>query len=179
MASKSAIINFGSVPPLSLYFVLASLYKIRSKYSLLLWVTIITFLLKNLAFYDFQTTFKEELIEELKFALKFSGNVKPVKRKLKPVDGSDEAFAEAEGKDEILSLPSIRSGRSTSTHKTCHSHSSRHSNRSLAVAFAKRRSYSWIGKKILELSRRNLPLCCRILAMLLWCACIDHDWALT
>lgn len=81
-------------------------------------------------------------MEELKFALKFSGTVKPVKRKLKTDDGSEEALAAVEGKDEIMSLPSIRSGRSTSTHKTCHSHSSRHSSRSLAVAFAKRRSYS-------------------------------------
>ncbi|KAG6450834.1 hypothetical protein O3G_MSEX006792 [Manduca sexta] len=86
------------------------------------------------------TTFKYELIEELKFALTFSGNVKPVKRNLK--DGSSEALAEAERKDEIRSLKSIRSGRSTDTHRTHHSHGSRHSSRSLSVAFAKRREYS-------------------------------------
>lgn len=90
--------------------------------------------------FEFQTTFKYELVEELKFALKFSGNIKPVKRPQKtPVDGSFEALAKAEGKDDIRSLHSIRS---TDTRRTHHSHSSRHSSRSLSVAFAKRRSYS-------------------------------------
>nr|WCF43354.1 chemosensory receptor iGluR6 [Spodoptera frugiperda] len=88
----------------------------------------------------YSTTFKYELVEELKFALKFSGNIKPVKRPQKtPVDGSFEALAKAEGKDDIRSLHSIRS---TDTRRTHHSHSSRHSSRSLSVAFAKRRSYS-------------------------------------
>ncbi|XP_028173810.1 glutamate receptor ionotropic, kainate 3-like [Ostrinia furnacalis] len=85
------------------------------------------------------TTFKYELVEELKFALKFSGDVKPVKRPEK-TDGSQEALAEAEKKDEIKSLKSL-SRRSTSTHKSHHSHSSRHSPRDLSVAFAKRREY--------------------------------------
>ncbi|CAH0586965.1 unnamed protein product [Chrysodeixis includens] len=89
------------------------------------------------------TTFKYELIEELKFALKFSGNIKPVKRPQKAnIDSSFESLAKAEGKDEIRSLHSIHSGKSIDTHRTHHSHSSRHSSRSLSVAFAKRRSYS-------------------------------------
>lgn len=89
-----------------------------------------------------QTTFKFELIEELKFVIKFSGSVKPVNRVQKQ-EGSLENLAEvAEGKDEIRSLRSIRSGRSTDTRRTHHSHSSRHSSRSLSVAFAKRREYS-------------------------------------
>lgn len=92
-----------------------------------------------------QTTFKYELVEELKFALKFSGDVKPVKRPSKTVDGSTENIADIEGKDELKSLKSLKSnlsGRSTSTHRTHHSHSSRHSSMGLSVAFAKRRSYS-------------------------------------
>ncbi|KAL0880160.1 hypothetical protein ABMA27_002631 [Loxostege sticticalis] len=88
------------------------------------------------------TTFKYELVEELKFALKFSGDVKPVKRPQKTMEGSFEALAEAEGKDEVKSLKSHQSGRSTSTHKTHHSHSSRHSSRGLSVAFARQREYS-------------------------------------
>ncbi|XP_047025434.1 glutamate receptor ionotropic, kainate 3-like [Helicoverpa zea] len=87
----------------------------------------------------YSTTFKYELIEELKFALKFSGHIKPVKRPQKAIEGSFEALAKAEGKDDIRSLHSIRS---CDTHRTHHSHSSRHSSRSLSVAFAKRRSYS-------------------------------------
>ncbi|XP_026733767.1 glutamate receptor ionotropic, kainate 2-like isoform X2 [Trichoplusia ni] len=91
----------------------------------------------------YSTTFKYELVEELKFALKFSGNIKPVKRPQKAnIDSSFESLAKAEGKDEIRSLHSIRSGKSIDTHRTHHSHSSRHSSRSLSVAFAKRRSYS-------------------------------------
>ncbi|XP_026748816.2 glutamate receptor ionotropic, kainate 3-like [Galleria mellonella] len=90
----------------------------------------------------YNTTFKEELIEELKFALKFSGDVKPVKRPTKSDEGSAEALAEVEKKDEVRSLRSIRSGRSTSTRMTCHSHSSRHSSGGLSIAFAKRRDYS-------------------------------------
>ncbi|XP_062531182.1 glutamate receptor ionotropic, kainate 3 isoform X2 [Bombyx mori] len=90
----------------------------------------------------YRTTFKFELIEELKFVIKFSGSVKPVNRVQKQ-EGSLENLAEvAEGKDEIRSLRSIRSGRSTDTRRTHHSHSSRHSSRSLSVAFAKRREYS-------------------------------------
>ncbi|CAH2047187.1 unnamed protein product, partial [Iphiclides podalirius] len=89
----------------------------------------------------YSTTFKYELIEELKFALKFSGDIKPVKRPPKD-DGSAETLAEAEKKDEVRSLRSLRSGRSTDTHRTHRSHSSRHSSRSLSVAFAKRREYS-------------------------------------
>ncbi|XP_045449719.1 glutamate receptor ionotropic, kainate 3-like [Melitaea cinxia] len=89
----------------------------------------------------YNTTFKYELIEELKFALKFSGDIKPVKRPPKS-GGSTEPFTDMEGKDEITSLRSIRSGRSTDTHRTNHSHKSRHSSRELSVAFARRREYS-------------------------------------
>ncbi|KPJ00080.1 hypothetical protein RR46_00250 [Papilio xuthus] len=87
----------------------------------------------------YNTTFKFELIEELKFALKFSGDIKPVKRHQKSQDSSD-SIAEAEAKDEIKSLRSIKSGRSTDTNRTHHSHSSKHSG--LSMAFAKRREYS-------------------------------------
>ncbi|CAG4929969.1 unnamed protein product [Colias eurytheme] len=87
----------------------------------------------------YNTTFKYELIEELKFALKFSGDIKPVKRPQRAL-GSAEALAEQEGKDEVKSLKSIRSGRSTDTHRTQHSRNSRHS--SLSVAFARRREYT-------------------------------------
>ncbi|KAJ8716643.1 hypothetical protein PYW07_003270 [Mythimna separata] len=88
----------------------------------------------------YSTTFRYELVEELKFVIKFRGNIKPVKRnQKKSIEGSFEALAKAEGKDDIRSLHSIRS---TETHRTHHSHSSRHSSRSLSVAFAKRRSYS-------------------------------------
>ncbi|XP_068617322.1 glutamate receptor ionotropic, kainate 2-like [Battus philenor] len=89
----------------------------------------------------YNTTFKFELIEELKFALKFSGDVKPVKRPAKD-EGSSETLAEAEGKDEVRSLHSIRSGKSSDSHRTHHSHSSRHSSGGLSMAFAKRREYS-------------------------------------
>ncbi|CAK1555308.1 unnamed protein product [Leptosia nina] len=88
----------------------------------------------------YNTTFKYELIEELKFALKFSGDIKPVKRPPKSNDSS-EALAELEGKDEVKSLRSFRSGRSTDTRKTAHSHSSKHSSGGLSVAFARRREY--------------------------------------
>ncbi|CAH0752640.1 unnamed protein product [Diatraea saccharalis] len=88
------------------------------------------------------TTFKYELIEELKFALKFSGDVKPVKRPPKTDDGSAQVLADPEAKDEIKSLKSHFSGRSTSTHKTHHSHSSKHSSNGLSVAFARRREYT-------------------------------------
>ncbi|XP_072932713.1 glutamate receptor ionotropic, kainate 3-like [Epargyreus clarus] len=88
----------------------------------------------------YNTTFKFELVEELKFALKFSGDIKPVKRASKS-EGSAEAL-NAEGKDEIKSLKSIRSGMSSDTHRTHHSHSSRHSSSELSVAFARRREYS-------------------------------------
>ncbi|XP_075975445.1 glutamate receptor ionotropic, kainate 3-like [Anticarsia gemmatalis] len=87
----------------------------------------------------YQTTFKYELVEELKFALRFSGSEKPVKRPPKTVDGSAEELAKAEGKDEVRSLKSVRS---TDTHRTHRSHGSRHSSRSLSVAFARRREYS-------------------------------------
>ncbi|CAH4033917.1 glutamate receptor ionotropic, kainate 3-like [Pieris brassicae] len=87
----------------------------------------------------YNTTFKYELIEELKFALKFSGDIKPVKRPPKTNDSS-EALAE-EGKDEVRSLKSVRSGRSTDTRRTTHSHSSKHSSGGLSVAFARRREY--------------------------------------
>ncbi|KPJ19819.1 Glutamate receptor, ionotropic kainate 2 [Papilio machaon] len=87
----------------------------------------------------YNTTFKFELIEELKFALKFSGDTKPVKRHQK-AQGSSDSLAEAEAKDEIKSLRSIKSGRSTDTNRTHHSHSSKHSG--LSMAFAKRREYS-------------------------------------
>nr|QZH55028.1 ionotropic glutamate receptor 6 [Achelura yunnanensis] len=91
----------------------------------------------------YHTTFKYELIEELKFALKFNGDIKPVKRpKSSDMTSSAEALAEAEGKDEVRSLPSIRSGRSSDTNKTHHSHSSRHSPSDLSIAFARRREYS-------------------------------------
>ncbi|CAH0720017.1 unnamed protein product, partial [Brenthis ino] len=91
----------------------------------------------------YNTTFKYELIEELKFALKFSGDIKPVKRPTKTESGSAEKLAElTEGKDEIRSLKSLGSGKSTDTHKTHHSHSSRHSSGGLSVAFARRREYS-------------------------------------
>lgn len=90
-----------------------------------------------------QTTFKYELIEELKFALKFSGDIKPVKRPTKTETGSAEQLAElTEGKDEIRSLKSLGSGKSTDTHRTHHSHNSRHSSGGLSVAFARRREYS-------------------------------------
>nr|AXF48870.1 ionotropic receptor IR39 [Lobesia botrana] len=93
----------------------------------------------------YKTTFKYELVEELKFAIKFSGDVKPVKRPAK-TDESPEAEvladAEAEGKDELRSLRSGMSCRSTSTLRTCHSHSSRHSPSDLSVKFARLRRYS-------------------------------------
>ncbi|CAH2084754.1 unnamed protein product [Euphydryas editha] len=89
----------------------------------------------------YNTTFKYELIEELKFALKFSGDIKPVKRPPKS-NGSAEPLADLEAKDEITSLRSIRSGRSTDTHRTHHSHTSKHSSGGLSVAFARRREYS-------------------------------------
>lgn len=89
-----------------------------------------------------QTTFKYELIEELKFALTFNGDIKPVKRPTKESGGSFEALAELEAKDEIKSLHSIKSGRSTDTHHTHHSHGSRHSSGGLSVAFARRREYT-------------------------------------
>ncbi|XP_049872669.1 glutamate receptor ionotropic, kainate 3-like [Pectinophora gossypiella] len=92
----------------------------------------------------YKTTFKYELVEELKFALKFSGDVKPVKRPPKTADGSEEALNE-EAKDELGSLKSARtihSGRSTSTKRSSHSHCSRHSPSDLSVAFAKRRQYN-------------------------------------
>lgn len=88
----------------------------------------------------YETTFKYELVEELKFAIKFSGNVKPVNRPAKTVEGSAEALAKSEGKDEVRSLRSIKSSKSNSTHRTNHSHSSRHS--SLSIAFARRREYT-------------------------------------
>ncbi|KAL4716092.1 hypothetical protein ACJJTC_013869 [Scirpophaga incertulas] len=93
----------------------------------------------------YNTSFKYELVEELKFVIKFSGEVKPVKRPPKTDDGSAEALAEAEGKDEIKSLRSHYSIKSTSTQRTHHSHSSRHSSNglnSLSIAFAKRREYT-------------------------------------
>ncbi|XP_050679076.1 glutamate receptor ionotropic, kainate 2-like isoform X2 [Leptidea sinapis] len=86
----------------------------------------------------YKTTFKYELIEELKFAIKFNGDIKPVKRPPK-MSGSVEALAEEEAKDEVRSLRSIRS---SDTNKTHHSHRSRHSSSSLSVAFARRRDYS-------------------------------------
>ncbi|CAH2241762.1 jg16326 [Pararge aegeria aegeria] len=86
----------------------------------------------------YDTTFKYELIEELKFALKFSGDIKPVKRP--PKDTSDEM--DLEKKDEIMSLRSLRSARSSGTHRTHHSHSSRHSSSDMSVAFARRREYT-------------------------------------
>ncbi|XP_013191596.2 glutamate receptor ionotropic, kainate 3 [Amyelois transitella] len=95
----------------------------------------------------YSTTFRYELVEELKFALKFSGDVKPVKRSPKTNDGSAEVLAEqeAEGKDEVRSLRSIKSGRSLSSRRTATSHSSshhsRHSLSPLSIAFAKRRQY--------------------------------------
>lgn len=89
-----------------------------------------------------QTTFSFELIEELKFALKFSGDIKPVRRLTKTETGSAEQLAELEGKDEIRSLKSLGSAKSTDTHRTHHSHSSRHSSGGLSVAFARRRQYS-------------------------------------
>ncbi|CAG9562717.1 unnamed protein product [Danaus chrysippus] len=90
----------------------------------------------------YNTTFKYELIEELKFALTFNGDIKPVKRPTKENDGSFEALAELEAKDEIKSLHSIKSGRSTDTHRTHHSHGSKHSSGGLSVAFARRREYT-------------------------------------
>ncbi|KAI5645988.1 ligand-gated ion channel domain-containing protein [Phthorimaea operculella] len=76
----------------------------------------------------YNTTFKYELVEELKFALKFQGDVKPVKRPNKTV-GDEEALADADAadvpKDELAdelgslrsarTVKSGRSGRSTST----------------------------------------------------------------
>ncbi|KAJ2951076.1 hypothetical protein O0L34_g5456 [Tuta absoluta] len=102
----------------------------------------------------YNTTFKYELVEELKFALKFQGDVKPVKRPSKS-DGDEEALADAadipkdELADELGSLRSaraVKSGRSSrSTSSTCsslHSHCSRHSKSSdMAVQFARRRKY--------------------------------------
>ncbi|XP_041979925.1 glutamate receptor ionotropic, kainate 3-like [Aricia agestis] len=88
----------------------------------------------------YNTTFKYELIEELKFAVMFSGDIKPVKRPSK-TSSSAEALAESEAKDDITSLKSIGSGRSTDTHRTHHSHSSKHSS-GLSVAFARRREYT-------------------------------------
>ncbi|XP_073955278.1 glutamate receptor ionotropic, kainate 3-like [Choristoneura fumiferana] len=95
----------------------------------------------------YKTTFKYELVEELKFAIKFNGDIKPVKRPAKSDDTSSaEALAEAEVegeiKDEVRSLRSALSGRSTDSRRTCHSHSSRHSASSLSVALARRRKYS-------------------------------------
>ncbi|CAK1585397.1 unnamed protein product [Parnassius mnemosyne] len=89
----------------------------------------------------YNTTFKYELVEELKFALKFNGDIKPVKRPSR-VQGSTETLADVEAKDEVKSLPSIRSGRSSDTHRTHHSHSSKHSSSGLSVAFARRRKFS-------------------------------------
>ncbi|XP_063363019.1 glutamate receptor ionotropic, kainate 3-like [Cydia amplana] len=91
----------------------------------------------------YKTTFKYELVEELKFALKFSGDVKPVKRPAKTDESPEaDAAAEAEGKDELRSLRSL-SVRSASTRRSrSHSHSSRHSPSDLSVQFAKRRRYS-------------------------------------
>ncbi|VVD05443.1 unnamed protein product, partial [Leptidea sinapis] len=54
----------------------------------------------------YKTTFKYELVEELKFAIKFNGDIKPVKRPPK-MSGSVEALAEEEAKDEVRSLRSI------------------------------------------------------------------------
>ncbi|XP_047990259.1 glutamate receptor ionotropic, kainate 3-like [Leguminivora glycinivorella] len=91
----------------------------------------------------YKTAFKYELVEELKFALKFSGDVKPVKRPAKTDEspGADVP-AEAEGKDELRSLRSL-SVRSASTRRSrSHSHSSRHSPSDLSVQFARRRRYS-------------------------------------
>ncbi|XP_053605086.1 uncharacterized protein LOC128672163 [Plodia interpunctella] len=93
----------------------------------------------------YNTTFRYELVEELKFALKFSGDVKPVKRPQKTIEENAQVLAETEGKDEVRSLRSIKSGRSTASRRTCTSHSSRHSKHSLSplsIAFAKRRQYS-------------------------------------
>lgn len=88
-------------------------------------------------------------MQELKFALKFSGDVKPVKRPPKIDKSSSEALADVketeEAKDEVgslLSARTLRSGKSTSTHASSHSHSSRHTSQSLSIAFAKRRKYS-------------------------------------
>ncbi|CAG9133262.1 unnamed protein product [Plutella xylostella] len=87
----------------------------------------------------YQTTFQYELVEELKFALTFSGDVKPVRRR--PTEGSSEALADdPEAKDELKSLRSVRSSDTHRTHHS-HSHSSRHSSRSQSVAFARMRSY--------------------------------------
>ncbi|KAI8421752.1 hypothetical protein MSG28_009716 [Choristoneura fumiferana] len=62
----------------------------------------------------YKTTFKYELVEELKFAIKFNGDIKPVKRPAKSDDTSSaEALAEAEVegeiKDEVRSLRSALS----------------------------------------------------------------------
>ncbi|XP_046977860.1 glutamate receptor ionotropic, kainate 3-like [Vanessa cardui] len=90
----------------------------------------------------YNTTFKYELVEELKFALKFNGDIKPLKRPPKTDSGSAEALADLEGKDEITSLRSLRSAKSSDSHRTHHSHTSKHSSGGLSVAFARRREYS-------------------------------------
>ncbi|XP_045769829.1 glutamate receptor ionotropic, kainate 3-like isoform X1 [Maniola jurtina] len=88
----------------------------------------------------YNTTFKYELIEELKFALKFSGDIKPVKRPQREAS-EDAEKVDLERKDELMSLRSLRSERSSDTHRTHHSHgSSRHS--PMSIAFARRREYS-------------------------------------
>lgn len=75
--------------------------------------------------------------------------MKPVKRPSKTDESSSEDFVDVkereEAKDEIgslLSARTLRSGKSTSTHGSGHSHCSRHTSRSLSIAFAKRRKYS-------------------------------------
>lgn len=85
-----------------------------------IWILIKSFL--------FQTTFKYELIEELKFVIKFSGSIKPVKRQTKSDDGSEILV-----KDDV---GSIRSAKSTNSHRS--HRSSRNSSVKLSDSFAKK-----------------------------------------
>ncbi|CAB3226816.1 unnamed protein product [Arctia plantaginis] len=76
----------------------------------------------------YQTTFKYELIEELKFVIKFSGSIKPVKRQSKSEDGSQILT-----KEDVGSIKSAKSSHSHRSHR-----SSRHSSVKLSDSFGKK-----------------------------------------
>lgn len=100
----------------------------------------------NIYKFNFQVSFKDELIAELKFIFSFGGDVKPVRHREKSGSGSksskkeedkEEDDIESTREDERLDAPTPHSERSSHSHHTLHSR--RQSN---AVQMAKMRKYS-------------------------------------